>query len=141
MLGKLFIFAFGLVSGVALTFVLNDRAIDLDSVRKQTGESIDAAGRYAGDLKVAASVKAALALQKDFALFGGINVDAENGVVTLAGKVATTEQRQLAELIARGVDGVERVQNDLQIHVSDESVSDASSAASNRRALAYPLSA
>jgi len=44
-----------------------------------------------------------------------INVDVENGVVTLRGKVPTRENREQAETIARGVEGVKDVNNRLLI--------------------------
>jgi len=39
----------------------------------------------------------------------------ENGVVTLRGKVPTRENREQAETIARGVEGVKSVNNRLLI--------------------------
>jgi hyperosmotically inducible periplasmic protein len=44
-----------------------------------------------------------------------INVETNNSVVTLRGKVATVSQRTAAEQIARGVDGVRAVTNALQV--------------------------
>jgi osmotically-inducible protein OsmY len=67
------------------------------------------------DVAVTASVRAALALQKDFDLFGGLEVSVERGVVTLTGSVATEEQRQLAELITRGIEGVDKVVNEIKL--------------------------
>ena len=72
-----------------------------------------------GDVAITASVRTALALQKDFDLFGGIEVSTERGVVTLTGSVADDEQRQLAGLIARGIEGVREVINDLELAGSD----------------------
>jgi osmotically-inducible protein OsmY len=44
-----------------------------------------------------------------------INTDVQNGVVHLQGTVATDIDRDLAEEIAKGVEGVAEVDNDLQI--------------------------
>ena len=44
-----------------------------------------------------------------------INVDVANNVVTLRGTVQTVESRQQAETIARGVDGVKEVHNQLLV--------------------------
>jgi len=44
-----------------------------------------------------------------------IDVDTRNGVVTLAGTVASDKERQLAEQIARSTDGVSRVINRLTV--------------------------
>ena len=44
-----------------------------------------------------------------------VNVDTSNGQVTLSGKVALPEQKAEAEKVARGVDGVKDVVNQLQV--------------------------
>jgi hypothetical protein len=44
-----------------------------------------------------------------------INVDVENGVITLTGTVATKEQLQKADTIAKAVDGQKGVQNKLKV--------------------------
>lgn len=44
-----------------------------------------------------------------------VNVDVENGVVTLTGSVATNEQKATAARIAQGVDGVTSVRNNLTV--------------------------
>ena len=54
-----------------------------------------------------------------------IHSKVSNGVVTLTGDVATAEQKAEAEKLARGVDGVVRVQNDITVNPdADKSVSD-----------------
>src|SRR5688572_24837702 len=44
-----------------------------------------------------------------------VNTKVSGGVVTLSGDVATQAQKAEAERLARGVDGVVRVQNDITI--------------------------
>lgn len=44
-----------------------------------------------------------------------INVDVENGVVTLSGTVATQAQKSKAEQVAKGVDGIKSVKNNLTV--------------------------
>lgn len=44
-----------------------------------------------------------------------INVDVENGVVTLSGTVATQAQKTRAQTVARGVEGVTNVRNNLKV--------------------------
>lgn len=44
-----------------------------------------------------------------------INVDVENGVITLTGTVATKEQMQKADSIAKAVEGQKGVQNKLKV--------------------------
>ena len=47
-----------------------------------------------------------------------IDVDTNDGVVTLKGTVDTAEQKQQAEQIARGTEGVKRVVNQLVVGTS-----------------------
>jgi hypothetical protein len=44
-----------------------------------------------------------------------INVDVENGVVTLSGTVANQAQKTKAEQVAKGIDGVKSVKNQLTV--------------------------
>jgi len=44
-----------------------------------------------------------------------INVDVENDVVTLTGTVGTAAQKARAEAVAKGVDGVKSVRNQLRV--------------------------
>jgi len=54
-----------------------------------------------------------------------VHTKVANGVVTLSGDVATQAQKAEAERLARGVDGVVRVQNDITIDPDeDKSVTD-----------------
>lgn len=46
---------------------------------------------------------------------GDLNVDTVNGVVTLHGHVPTAQQRDRAAEIAKGIDGVKSVKNELQV--------------------------
>ncbi len=45
----------------------------------------------------------------------GVNVDVENGVVTLSGAVSDAARKDRAEQVARGVEGVREVRNNLTI--------------------------
>ena len=102
----------GIVIGIAIAhFVFGP--IDWTGARDRTGEVVT-------DVATATAVRAALALQKDFELFGDIDVADDDGVVTLLGRVSTYEQRQLAELISRGVHGVTQVNNELEISAPAE---------------------
>jgi len=114
MLKTVFAFVFGLVAGVALVYVL-DGPLDMSLLRQEAGEVAEEASRGARNLGLETSVRTALALQRDFSLMGTIQVDAQDGAVTLAGTVRNDDQRRLAELITRGVDGVDSVVNELEI--------------------------
>ena len=86
---SIFMFVFGLVTGVALIHVL-EGPLDYQLLRREAGKAIGEAGRASRDLRLATTVRAALALQKDFELFGGIDVKAKEGEITLSGTVGST---------------------------------------------------
>ncbi len=62
-------------------------------------------------------VKTALALSKHVSAFE-INVDTNDGIVTLQGRVPSRETRRIAEEIARDTSGVKQVQNQLTVDSS-----------------------
>jgi len=68
------------------------------------------AGRQVDDAGITAKVKAKLAADGDINPFN-IDVDTNEGVVTLQGRVAKEEARTKAEQLARDTDGVRRVIN------------------------------
>jgi hyperosmotically inducible protein len=115
MMKSLLVLLIGVVIGVAIVhFAFGP--VDWRGVGSQTGETVSNAATVA-------AVRAALALQKDFELFGDIRVSAQDGIVTLSGHVATVEQRRLAVLISRGVEGVEEVVDELEIRAPREPAS------------------
>ena len=74
---------------------------------RTTGQNID-------DSNTTAAVKTQLARDKVSSLTR-IDVDTNAGVVSLNGTVESPEQRAQAEQIAKGVGGVKRVINNLQV--------------------------
>jgi hyperosmotically inducible protein len=72
--------------------------------------STQTAGQQVDDATITAAVKAKLAADGDINPFN-IDVDTNNGVVTLQGQVAKAEARSKAEEHARETDGVTRVIN------------------------------
>lgn len=68
------------------------------------------AGTQVDDAGITAKVKAKLAADGDINPFN-IDVDTNEGVVTLQGRVAKEEARTKAEQLARDTDGVRRVIN------------------------------
>ncbi|HWO41679.1 MAG TPA: BON domain-containing protein [Candidatus Eisenbacteria bacterium] len=72
------------------------------------------AGRNVDDAAITASVKSTLAADRA-ATLTRVDVDTNNGVVSLNGVVETAEQKTRAEQLARRVDGVKRVINNLQV--------------------------
>ena len=73
------------------------------------------AGAQADDAGIKIAVKAKLAKDVRFSTLTNIEVNSTNGVVTLAGQVKNTADRDAAAVLARTVEGVVRVNNELQV--------------------------
>jgi hyperosmotically inducible protein len=68
------------------------------------------------DAAITAKVKSALAADVGLKTVTGIHVDTDNGgVVTLKGKVDSADIKKHAEQVARKVNGVKSVKNELQV--------------------------
>ncbi len=115
---NILVFLFGFLAGVTVIHFL-EGPLNLGLLREEASEVLDSAERGARNLRLSTKVRAALALHKDFSLFD-IEVDAEEGTVILGGQVGTADQQALAEFITRGVDGVEDVDNRLEVHRAPE---------------------
>jgi len=72
------------------------------------------AGQNVDDANLTASVKAQLVADRASNLVR-VDVDTNNGVVYLNGTVESGEQKDRAEQLAKRVDGVKRVVNNLQV--------------------------
>ena len=72
------------------------------------------AGQNVDDASLTASVKSTLVADKA-ANLTRIDVDTNNGVVSLNGVVESAQQKARAEELARRVDGVRGINNNLQI--------------------------
>lgn len=70
------------------------------------------AGRYIDDSAITASIKAKQA-ESDSVRATGISVETVNGVVQLSGFAKSENEKVQAERLARSVDGVKSVQNDI----------------------------
>lgn len=71
--------------------------------------------RQVDDGAIKASVKAKLAADVRLSTLTNIEVNSTDGIVTLAGKVRSDEERHMAGEVARSVDGVVKVNNNLQV--------------------------
>jgi hyperosmotically inducible protein len=60
-------------------------------------------------------VKSALAADVGLKTLAGVDVDSENGVVTLKGHVDSSDSKKRAEAVAKKVEGVKSVKNQLSI--------------------------
>lgn len=72
------------------------------------------ASGYAGDAATTSEIKAKL-LADDIVPSRNVKVETTNGVVQLSGMVKTQAQSQRAESIAKAIDGVKSVKNDLSV--------------------------
>lgn len=70
------------------------------------------------DAGITSTIKARLASGLNPTTLTNVSVNVTNGVVTLAGQVKNEESKRRAEEIARSIDGVSRVNDDLQIQTN-----------------------
>jgi len=81
-------------------------------VRTEAKQATNAAANVVDNAALTTKVKAAL-LADELVKGTQINVDSNNGVVTLSGAVDSPAHKEKAEQVAKGVSGVTRVQNNL----------------------------
>ena len=93
--------------GFALVLLLAVAGLAACSSTQTTGEQVD-------DAAITAAVKAKLTTDGDINPFN-IDVDTNDGVVTLQGRVEKEEARTKAEQHARDTDGVKRVINLIKV--------------------------
>ncbi len=85
-----------------------------DAAQKKAGDAADRAGDAIGDAAITTAVKTKFLA--DTAVSGlKIDVDTNNGVVTLNGTVSNAAERRKALDIARATDGVKSVKDNLKI--------------------------
>lgn len=96
---------------IVMAGILGISLMSLTACESMTGKT---AGRTIDDASTTASVQGKLTSDKA-SNFARINVDTERGVVTLNGVVRTVEEKSRAESLARMVEGVSNVNNNLQI--------------------------
>ena len=96
---------------IAKTWIVGLMFLALVGCQAMTGKT---AGRNVDDASLTASVKSTLVADKA-ANLTRIDVDTNNGVVSLNGVVESAQQKARAEELARRVDGVRGINNNLQI--------------------------
>ena len=72
-------------------------------------------GRQIDDAGIKTAVKAKMAADVRLSTLTNIEVNSTNGVVTLSGQVENESDRAQAVRVARSVDGVVKVNNELQV--------------------------
>ena len=78
---------------------------------KRVGQNVD-------DASITAAVKTKLAAEQGATTLTGINVDTSRGTVSLSGTVESEAMKQRAATLAQQVEGVTRVDNNLQVQAS-----------------------
>jgi hyperosmotically inducible protein len=86
-----------------------------DDAQRKAGDATDRAGNAAADATLTTKVKTKLLADERV---GGlkIDVDSNNGVVTLTGTVATAAEKNAAVALAKGTDGVKSVVDKLKVN-------------------------
>ncbi|WP_341676473.1 BON domain-containing protein [Niveibacterium sp. SC-1] len=77
-------------------------------------EQANAAGKVLDDTAITASVRAKIVAEPDLSNMD-VKVDTKEGVVTLDGKAKSADAKDRATLVARSVDGVKDVNNNLSV--------------------------
>jgi hyperosmotically inducible protein len=105
-----------LVIGVWLTVIPAIAAAQSSppTIEQKTKAAAEKTGAYAKDAWLTSKTK--IALYGDERVSANeVKVETKNGAVTLRGKVATDAEKRAAEEVAKGVDGVTSVKNQLQV--------------------------
>jgi hyperosmotically inducible protein len=102
-----------LVALIASGTLLTVAACSSTRTQRAPGEQVD-------DAALLTSVKSAL-VSNPVTEAGEINVDVNRGTVKLSGFVDTQEEKSKAGDVARGVDGVKTVQNDIAVQTKNSS--------------------
>src|SRR5947209_3487457 len=86
----------------------------VEKTKEKTKAAASKTGEFLSDAAITTAVKTKLLGVKDV-IANDINVDTNEGVVTLKGSVPTEAQKTRAAEIARGTAGVKRVVNELTV--------------------------
>lgn len=79
------------------------------------GEATPGTKQKVSNAGLTGKVKSALAADVGMKTLMGVNVDSENGVVTLKGHVDSADTKKRAEAVAKKVEGVTSVKNRLEV--------------------------
>ncbi len=107
---------------------VKSKANDYLAEAKRLGRKV---GAGADDVWLWTKTRSELATAEDLR-DSTIEVDVENGVITLTGNVASNEQLKRADAIAKSIDGQKGVQNKLKV-VADSGNKNAASSSTNKK--------
>lgn len=93
----------------------------MDAMQDRAGQMMDQAGDAANDMRMHLALETELATNDELSALM-INTDVRDGVAHLEGDVGTEAQRDLAGELASNVEGIQSVQNDLQVTGDAESL-------------------
>jgi hyperosmotically inducible protein len=88
------------------------------SQQEKSSSSGQTASSSTSNAMLTGKVKSALAADVGLSTVTTIDVDSDNGVVTLKGRVDSTDKKAKAEEIAKKVEGVRSVKNELRVEKS-----------------------
>ncbi len=111
----------------AATTVNANRELTREEIEREARGLGSRIGQGAQDAYIWSKVRGALLTANDLR-DSTINVDVDNEVVTLRGSVANADQRRRAEEIAKGIEGVKSVRNELKISTMGETNTNARNA-------------
>lgn len=87
---------------------------------EERAKNRDTVSSGASNATLTTKVKSALARDSGMGTMTSIDVDSDKGVVTLKGKVDTADAKKKAEEIAKKVEGVKSVKNQLRVEAKDK---------------------
>jgi osmotically-inducible protein OsmY len=106
------------VTMTATALALGGCASKRDTSEPAQGAQSRSAGEFTSDAALTARVKTAIASATGLGNATNINVNSYRGVVQLNGFVESQDKIQRAADVARGVDGVRSVENNLRVKPS-----------------------
>jgi hyperosmotically inducible protein len=98
-----------------------DKATDKLPTAEERAKNREKVSKTAGSATLTTKVKSALAADVGMRTVTGIDVDSEDGVVTLKGKVTSADHKKRAEAVAKKVEGVKKVKNELKVEEAKKS--------------------
>lgn len=109
-----------LIAGIAaapLSAYSADAAENKETVREKAGETKQKVKRVSKDSSITTKVKGAFAKDADVSALK-IRVKTKGGVVTLAGNAKSDAEKSKAEDLAKAVEGVKSVTNNIKVAAS-----------------------
>lgn len=102
-----------LAVGLAVT-ALGCNPTDQDNLKQDAAKLAESTGRSLSNMSLAGKIKTVLGWRKGVDA-GKIEVQTEQGIVTLSGKVDSIEQRSTVVTTVEGIEGVDKVIDKLEV--------------------------